>query len=60
MEIGEKGFAPFNDEYVGRSIYLGQFDSGCPSPQGAAPPIQASKSAILLICLWFVSFLKKK
>jgi hypothetical protein len=25
MEIGEKGFAPFNDEYVGRSIYLGQF-----------------------------------
>ena len=25
-------------------------DSGCPSPQGFAPTIQSSKSAILLIC----------
>jgi len=26
-------------------------DSGCPGPQGFAPTIQSSKSAILLICL---------
>ena len=25
MEIGEKGFAPFHNEYAGRSSYLGQF-----------------------------------